>query len=724
METLEKVKAGEFFNMLAAQNEYDESTVKCVFDTTQKLIELSTDLNRPGMLLGKIQSGKTRTFIGITGLCFDNEYDAAIYFTKGTKALAQQTFERLKSEFQVFYKNDKAQIFDIMNLPSNLSNYELDQKLLIVVKKETNNLERLNEAIFETYPQLANKKILIIDDEADFASVGFSKSKNEATNIKIIAGQIDDLRKRLNNISFLQVTATPYSLYLQPEDLVVKGSNKKFVPIKPAFTELVPVPKAYIGGEYYFEASEDENSVAAHIYEPIKETELDILKKEDRRKFKIEDVLTSKRVHSLREAVVNFIVGGVIRRLQDINEHKNPQKYSFIIHTEQGKAAHEWQQSIVFELKKELQNVVVSDPAQFNFLIETAYENLVKSLNILECYVPTFSEVMELVKEALLKDHLVITKVNSEKQIAELLDETGQLKLRTPLNIYIGGQILDRGITISNLIGFYYGRNPQKFQQDTVLQHSRMFGYRPIEDLAVTRFYTTMRIYEAMKRMHEIDTALREAFEKGANDNGVIFIEKDNENKIIPCSPNKILISNTTTLKPFKRLLPVGFQTKYKTHIAKTVQAISNIVVKEAADSLTEPFLMDLEQAIEVIRLVKTTHDDTAGNVWDEKAFISAMEYLSINADSDLKGKVWCIVRKNRNIGRVRVDGRFEDSPDTPKGEKGELTVAKKIAKEIPVLMLLHQKGEEGEDRWRGAEFWWPVLLTPEKMDTVIYSNN
>src|SRR5690606_2504411 len=100
----------------------------------------------------------------------------------------------------------------------------------------------------------------------------------------------------------------------------VKGSNKKFVPIKPAFTELVPAPEAYIGGEYYFEASEDENSVAAHIYEPIKETELDILKKEDRRKFKIEDVLTSKRVYSLREAVVNFIVGGVIRRLQDINQ--------------------------------------------------------------------------------------------------------------------------------------------------------------------------------------------------------------------------------------------------------------------------------------------------------------------------------------------------------------------------------------------------------------------
>jgi len=48
----------------------------------------------------------------------------------------------------------------------------------------------------------------------------------------------------------------------------------------------------------------------------------------------------------------------------------------------------------------------------------------------------------------------MVTKVNSEKQIAELLDDTGQLKLRTPLNLFIGGQILDRGVTIANLIGF------------------------------------------------------------------------------------------------------------------------------------------------------------------------------------------------------------------------------------------------------------------------------
>jgi hypothetical protein len=77
---------------------------------------------------------------------------------------------------------------------------------------------------------------------------------------------------------------------------------------------------------------------------------------------------------------------------------------------------------------------------------------------------------------ALSGGHITITKVKSDDDVASLLDSTGQLKLRTPLNIFIGGQVLDRGVTLANLIAFYYGRRPNKFQQDTVLQHSSDAG--------------------------------------------------------------------------------------------------------------------------------------------------------------------------------------------------------------------------------------------------------
>ena len=167
----------------------------------------------------------------------------------------------------------------------------------------------------------------------------------------------------------------------------------------------------------------------------------------------------------------------------------------------------------------------------------------------------------------------MITKVNSEAQVASLLDDDGQLKLRTPLNIFIGGQILDRGITIANLIGFYYGRDPNKFQQDTVIQHSRMYGFRPLEDRAVTRFYTAVHIHRAMQRMHEADSALRERIASQGDDQTVNFIELDGGN-IVPCSPAKILASNITTLRGHRRILPVGFQTDYKTRLQAVTAAV------------------------------------------------------------------------------------------------------------------------------------------------------
>ena len=60
-----------------------------------------------------------------------------------------------------------------------------------------------------------------------------------------------------------------------------------------------------------------------------------------------------------------------------------------------------------------------------------------------------------------------------------------------------------------------------------MLQHSRMYGYRSKEDLAVTRFYTTKDLYNRMSKINDFDTKLREDFEQGNFEKGVIFISKD-----------------------------------------------------------------------------------------------------------------------------------------------------------------------------------------------------
>nr|WP_283094444.1 Z1 domain-containing protein [Paenibacillus sp. ATY16] len=707
---------GDFYTSLLKKNNYDVEMQTCIKKTVENLIEKTTTVDRPGMLLGKIQSGKTRTFLGTMALAFDNSYDIVIVLTKGTKALAQQTLERLKKEYDALRNSDQIQIFDIMVFPKNLTGYELDQKMVLVVKKEIKNMARLHEAFFNTYPELKDKRILIVDDEADFASIGFSKSKNEGLNIKKIAGSIDEFRKNVTSSSFLQVTATPYSLYLQPDDVSMPTRNLEFKPIKPSFTTLVPVHDKYIGGEYYFDESENEGSIAYHLYEEVQEDELSILKKSDRRSFRKEECLTSHRVKSLRSAIVNFVVGGCMRRLQDREMELQEQKYSFIIHTEQNKASHGWQEEVIFSIKEQLAEASANDSSVFNELLIQAYDNLIQSMSLHSTAIPPFDSVKLEVQKSLQKGHIMVTIVNSEKDVNELLDDNGQLKLRTPLNIFIGGQILDRGITIGNLIGFYYGRKPKTFQQDTVLQHSRMYGARPIEDLTVTRFYTTSAIYAVMKRIHEFDTALREAFEKGSHDQGVIFIQKDTANKIIPCSPNKILLSSTTTLKPSARLLPVGFKVKSKTHIQKLVTQVDKLISSYTSDD-TQPFLMDNKDAAIIIQAIHDSFQE--GHDWDDRAFLASLEYLSNQtANKDLKGKTWVLVRKNREATRLKKDGRFENSPDSYQ-EKGS---ARDLAQEIPTLVLLKQNGDV-EKGWSGHEFWWPVLVTPSNTRTVIFAS-
>ena len=137
-----------------------------------------------------------------------------------------------------------------MTKPENLTGYEINQKLIFVAKKQPDNLDRLIKTFSQK--QFLGKNVLIIDDEADYASIGFHKTKEEGLESNTTTKQIDELRKLLHKSSFLQVTATPYSLYLQPESIELQGME--YHPIKPAFTQLVPINKSYVGGDYYLVA--------------------------------------------------------------------------------------------------------------------------------------------------------------------------------------------------------------------------------------------------------------------------------------------------------------------------------------------------------------------------------------------------------------------------------------------------------------------------------------
>lgn len=719
------MKLDEVFyqSFLTQSGRYSSEDKTCIESVVSQLTKQKTSEARPGMLLGKIQSGKTKTFMAIIGLAFDNHFDIAVILTKGTKALAKQTYARVKQEFATHVNEDRLQVFDIMTIPGSLTRYELDQKLVFIVKKQVDNLDRLIELLCVKYPQLANRRVLVVDDEADYASVGFRKSEGEI-EANTTTYQLETLRQRVPKAAFLQVTATPYALYLQPTDLIVK--DQAFRPVRPAFTELVPVHPNYIGSDYYFEHSQEDTSLSSYLYCPLTSEELQALRKQDGRKIKVNDILASKAIHGLRAAVCNFLIGACIRRLQDAEYGKSPKKFSFLVHTEAGKEAHAWQEKVVEALVQTLADCSEDDPVSIQPLLLNAYQELKPSVEMLGKHLPSFAKTFELAQKMLADGSVMITKVNSEKDIESLLADDGQLRLRTPLNIFIGGQILDRGITIANLIGFYYGRKPNVYQQDTVLQHSRMFGFRPKEDLAVTRFYTEPTIYAAMQRMHESDVALREQI-ANQGDQDVVFIQKDKSGAVIPCSPNKVMLSNTTTLKPFKRILPVGFQTIAKSKLQPITERIDKELdkLKPNAD-FDAPFQITLDQALGLLDQIAPTFEmlEDEGYEFDWAAARSALTYLAgLAKDPADRDKVWCLVRKDRNISRRVAVGSHAQYADAPDSTKTEGKLRKQYSIDQPMLALIRQNGKL-EDDWRGAPFYWPVISAQENAQTTIFSHD
>lgn len=711
-----------FYSRLKKKRNDGEGLVKCIEETVTKLEAGDTSTKKPGILLGRIQSGKTRAFIGVIALGFDRGYDIAIILTKGTKALSEQTYARLLTDFSEFVNDHQMQILDIMHVPENLVAWELKQKIVMVVKKEKNNLKRTFKALMETYPDLQHKKVLIIDDEADYASVSYHRDK-ETGEIEqgTIGKMVDELRSKVAQSDFLQVTATPYSLYLQPDDSIPE-SGYAFLPKRPAFTVLLPVHADYIGGDFYFADDLDPSDVGYYVFEEISIEERDALQKSDGRRFKLEEVLDTKAITMLRKAVTNFIVGGCVRQLQQVSSGEREQYYSFIIHTERSRASHEWQIKVVERLIVDFKRIAIEDSSKFKYLVQDAYDDLKPSIKAGGFIVPSIENVLEKVNEAVKEERIMATKVNSEIEVRQLLDENGQLKLRTPLNIFIGGQILDRGITVGNLIGFYYGRKTQKFQQDTVLQHSRMYGTRPLPDLAVTRFYTTKDIFDVMKTIHEFDASLRDAFQSGAQNHGVYFIRKDDEGKIVPCSPNKVLVSNIFALRPYRRFVPYGFQTIAPSYLPRKILKIDQLLERLLpANNNSDPFLVTFEQANDLIVAIAETIEFEKGYEFDWQSLHAALAFLSKHPkDKQHASHVWVLIRKERDNSRMRQDGlRFFDAPDTAHIEG---TIAHEWAKTIPMLMLFKQNGRE-ENGWRGSPFWWPVFVAPENTHTAIFAS-
>lgn len=725
-----------------------EEKRRCIESAVDQLLADVPNALEPGLLLGKVQCGKTDTFENIIALAFDRGVDIAIIFTKGTNTLAQQTLMRMKSDFKPFQKGDlisntpNIEVFDIMREirnglpPSKIKG----AKTIIVCKKQADNLSHLYDLFSRSSRHLLEKRVIIVDDEADFASrnyIAATDGKESGLALAKIPEQIDEFRK-LTNARYLQVTATPYSLYLQPggEINLLNGKARGF---KPRFSSLVPVHDKYIGGNEYFVEAADPDSMYSHLFNQVTEKCIHVLGKRDGRY--LSSCTSSNNIYPLTRALLAYFIATAIRLIQSRAAGRHYQS-SALIHVDINKKQHDWQKELIEALVEDIKKFAAKGFADSKILAPL-YSELVADFatsigkgaasGLPAGEMPPSEAIIAELKRLFAETDYLVKVVNSDNDVSGMLNEWGELRLDAAANIFIGGSILDRGVTLRNMLLFFYGRDPKVSQQDTVMQHSRMYGARDKEDMAVTRFYTTRDIHDLLTRMHELDENLREqvALGNAGADFCVNFVGIDD--KIRPCASSKIRVADTQVFKRQQRILPVGFFTGSRKETERPVAKIDAIINACKANVDADGFFpMDKSQALEIIKLVRETcvYGEEWGNL-ARKDDLRRLEASLVNClDKSGDGKVYTLFRANRNSGRRSpTDGSFRNSPDHG---GTELAQARKKALDNPVLMLFRENGLKNMAEvpwstkkenlgWNGAPFYWPVLLTQTNIDSAFY---
>ncbi len=435
-----------------------ETGISTIFSNAAKTLSYCPNPNtaiheqETGIVIGKVQSGKTSNFISLISLAFDNNYDIAIVLGGTKKPLLQQNTDRIKEYFSSI-KND---VF-VLNTKENENHLteenirkfiQRGKKIIIVGLKHVKHINAII-SIFKNN-DLCEKPVLIIDDEGDEYSLNTKvKQKKESSTYSAILSFKNTLQKHC----YISVTATPQA------NLLISKIDE----LSPDFGVLVPPGVGYCGLDVFH----TDNTYTVTI--PENE----------------EPLIDVGIPASLKKSLAMFFVACAI---QGHRTHRKD-KLSMLIHISQFKKDHnveyEKVQTLIDEWTQKTSNKRDISYKSVYEIMKEAYEEYEKGI---VRDLPQFIEIEDEIIFAIKNSH--VHKINGDNTL------NGEDEFYD-YNIYVGGTMLGRGLTINGLCITYITRTAKNSSNvDTVQQRARWFGYK-------TKYLDLCRIFAVSKILNE-----------------------------------------------------------------------------------------------------------------------------------------------------------------------------------------------------------------------------
>lgn len=244
---------------------------------------------RKGLVIGDVQSGKTATYTGLIAKAADAGYKIVILLTGTIEDLRRQTQKRLEEGFTGFdmaaqqkgrqvsvgvgrYNDNGTPHPGVVALTSQDGDFKANQIAMqlndqsvffLAIKKNKSTLEKLINWLIEVNADRQTGRIesslLLVDDEADNASVN---TRREDENPTVINGLIRQLAQIFTKTTYVGFTATPFAnVFIAPdrEDMALQD-------LFPSdFIYALEAPDTYIGARRIFATTEENGDV--HIPE-------------------------------------------------------------------------------------------------------------------------------------------------------------------------------------------------------------------------------------------------------------------------------------------------------------------------------------------------------------------------------------------------------------------------------------------------------------------------